>query len=168
MQEFCSHYLSDVKETYNLVPESLSHHLRLSDYILELNADARILNLLSAQSPHILAQQQFTRNEWAILTLILQQYPGYASHEMLLAELTSLSEAECRHRLLESQQIGPEAVKREFRPVYRALAGIRAKLNKLCPQLKISLLRCSGYVIMLAPDWEDATDQTLLSGKLSR
>jgi len=53
------------------VAESILQSLLLSDYKLELNAQARMLSLLNTHAPHILAQQQFTRNEWSILLTLL-------------------------------------------------------------------------------------------------
>jgi hypothetical protein len=36
-------------------------------------------------------------------------------------------------------------LKRELRPVHRALGRVRIKLNHVCPSLKISLVRELGY-----------------------
>ena len=129
------------------VAEAILQSLLPSDYKLELNAEARILSLLNAHVPHILAQQQFTKNEWNVLLILLSSYPYYAPYEVLLASLTSLSPADCRKRLQEAQQSGPKILKRELKPVYRALSGIRAKLNSLYPSLKISPIRDGGYVL---------------------
>ena len=115
---------------------------------LELNANHRILSLLSTDAPHILAQEQFTRNEWSILLTILASYPYYAAHETLLASLTSLSPGDCRKSLQQARQLGSKMLKRELKPIHRALSGVRAKLNKVHPRLKISLLHDSGYVLM--------------------
>ena len=119
-------------------------------YKVELNADARILSLLSTDSPHILAQQQFTKNEWSIFITLLVSYPHYAPYETLLASLTSLSTTDCRKRLQEAEQVGTKMLKRELKPVYRALSGLRFKLNDLCPKLKISLIRDLGYALTTA------------------
>lgn len=125
------------------LPESLFS----GGYTLEMNTQARILSLLSTNNPRILAQQQFTKNEWSIFITLLTSYPNYASHEKLLVSITSLSAAECRKRLQEVSQLGPMALKRELKPVHRALSGIRAKLDNLCPSLKISLIRGLGYAL---------------------
>jgi hypothetical protein len=129
------------------ITESVLQSLLPSDYKLELNATARILSLLNTHAPHILAQQQFTRNEWSILLTLVASYPYYAPHEVLLASLTSLSSTDCHKRLQKAQESGPRALKQELKPVHRALSGIRAKLNKLYPPLKISPIRDVGYVL---------------------
>ena len=114
---------------------------------LELNVKTRMLSLLSTNHPHILAQEQFTKNEWSILLTLLSSYPYYAPHEILLASLTSLSPADCRKRLQAAQQSGAKILKRELKPVHRALSGVRTKLNNLYPHLKISPIRDVGYVL---------------------
>ena len=127
--------------------ESVLQSLIPSTYKAELNAHVRMLSLLSTHTPHILAQQQFTKNEWSLLLTLLSFYPYYAPYEVLLASLTSLSPAACRTRLQSAQQAGVKILKRELKPVHRALSGVRAKLNILCPSLKISLIREVGYVL---------------------
>jgi len=131
--------------------EAAMDRLFPEDSCLEVNEASRILILVSTQSPRILALQQFTRNEWIVLSALFKCYPCYVSHEMLLASLTSLSITECRQRLQEARKIRPQAVKRELKPVHRALCGVRTKLNKLCPWLKISLIRNAGYALTSAP-----------------
>lgn len=127
--------------------ESVLQGLLPSAYKLELNATARILSLLNTHAPHILAQQQFTKNQWSILLTLLASYPYYAPYENLLASLTSLSSTDCHKRLQEAQESGPKTLKQELKPVHRALSGIRAKLSKLYPPLKISPIREVGYVL---------------------
>ncbi len=129
------------------IAESNLQSLLPSDYKLEVNAKVRMLSLLNTKAPHILAQQQFTKNEWNVLLTLLSSYPYYASYEALLANLTSLSPADCRKRLQEAQQSGAMILKRELKPVHRALVGVRAKLNNLYPYLKISSIRNVGYVL---------------------
>ena len=121
-----------------------------TNYQLVLNGNVRILSLLSTDPPHILAQQQFTKNEWSILIILLDSYPHYAPHEQLLASMTSLSLPDCRKRLQEAEQLGMKELKRELKPVHRALCGIRAKLRDFSPDLKISLIRGLGYALTSA------------------
>ncbi len=135
------------QDTQLAIAESILQSLLPSDYKLELNAKARMLSLLNTHAPHILAQQQFTKNEWNVLLTLLSSYPYYAPYEILLASLTSLSSAACRKRLQAAHQSGAKILKRELKPVHRALAGVRAKLNNLSPQLKISPIRDVGYVL---------------------
>ena len=134
------------------VAESALQSLLPDHCKLELNANHRMLSLLSTNVPHILAQEQFTRNEWSILLTILVSYPYYAPYETLLASLTSLSPSECRKSLQQAQQLGSKTLKRELKPIHRALSGVRAKLNKLHPHLKISLLHDVGYVLVAPYD----------------
>lgn len=64
--------------------ESVLQSLIPSTYKAELNAHVRMLSLLSTHTPHILAQQQFTKNEWSLLLTLLSFYPYYAPYEVLL------------------------------------------------------------------------------------
>ena len=134
------------------IDKSLLQNLLPASCKLELNEKTRILNLLSTDPPHILAQQQFTKNEWSILITLLEFYPYYAPHEALLVSVTSLSPTDCHKILQEAEQSGSKALKCELRPVHRALSGIRAKLSNLCPYLKISLIRDSGYALVPGED----------------
>lgn len=119
-----------------------------TDCILELNESTHMLSLLSTDVPHIIAQQAFTRNEWSILIILLQSLPHYAPYEILLASITELSPIDCRSRIHYAQQAGSEALKQELKPVYRALSGVRTKLAKLHPQLKVFLIREVGYILV--------------------
>ncbi len=103
------------QDTRLAIAESVLPSLLPSDYKLELNAQARMLSLLNTHAPHILAQQQFTKNEWNILLTLLSSYPYYAPYEVLLASLTSLSPTDCRKRLQEAQQAGSKTLKQELR-----------------------------------------------------
>jgi len=138
---------TSVQDVQLCVAESVLQGLLPASCKLELNAKTRMLSLLSTDHPHILAQEQFTKNEWNVLLTFLSSYPYYAPHEVLLASLTSLSPADCRKRLQEAQQSGAKSLKRELKPVHRALSSVRAKLDKLYPPLKISLIRNLGYAL---------------------
>ena len=74
---------------------------------------------------------------------------------MLLAELTLLSCDDWRQQLQRIREVQPEAIVQELKPVYRALSGVRIKLKKLYPQLKISLVRNMGYIFSLEADGKD-------------
>ncbi len=132
------------------IDKSILQNLLPASCKLELSEKTRILNLLSTDSPHILAQQQLTKNEWSIFITLLVSYPHYAPHETLLASLTLLSPGDCRKILQEAEQVGPKTLKRELKPVHRALSGLRAKLNNLSPYLKISLICDLGYALIRA------------------
>ena len=61
--------------------------------------------------------------------------------------LTSLSVEQCHKNLEDAQDRGVKMLKKELKPVNRALSGIRIKLNKLYANFKISLIRGVGYAI---------------------
>lgn len=138
---------TSVQDGQLCVADSVLQGLLPASCKLELNTKTRMLSLLSTDHPHILAQEQFTKTEWIILLTLLRSYPHYAPHEILLASITLLSPTDCRKRLQEAQQAGSKIFKQELKPVYRALSGIRAKLDKLHPSLKISLIRDVGYAL---------------------
>lgn len=144
LEQNCYTQTSDICPT---IPETLLHALSPENTVLKLDSDARVMAILHMQSPQTLKLQQFTRNEWIFFGTLLRCYPYYAPFEMLLSDLTSLSCDDCRHRLKEVQPRGAKAIGRELKPIYRALYGVRAKLEKICPQIKISLVRDAGYVL---------------------
>jgi hypothetical protein len=114
---------------------------------LQINEEARVVNILSIDPPEIIAQLQFTRNEWCVLKTLISSYPYYAPYEELLACLTSLSLADCRKRIQELQEAGSQELNRELKPVQRAISSIRTKLRHLTPSLKISFIPGSGYAL---------------------
>lgn len=130
-----------------LLDEAILPDLLPRTHVLELNADIRTVSLLNKDSPHIIAQQRFTKNEWSILMLLFKSYPHYAPYEMLLASVTLLSPDDCRKSIQKAQESGSQALKQELKPVYRAISGIRAKLNHLSSCLKVSLIRDLGYAL---------------------
>jgi hypothetical protein len=126
---------------------STSEDLFSGRYRLELNPTVRLLNILSLDTPHVIAQQQFTKNEWSIFLTLLSNYPHYASLENLLASLTLLSLEDCRTRIQVAQIEGSQALKRELKPVHRAISGIRTKFKQISPQLQISFIHDVGYIL---------------------
>lgn len=134
-------------------------------YQLELNADIRVISILELDNPHILAQQQFTKNEWSLLTTLLLNYPHYTSLETLLASITSLSPLECSRRIQIAQAKSSLALKCELKPVHRALSGIRVKFKSVFPQLKILFLHETGY--MLAIDAHERSDINYYSTRIA-
>jgi hypothetical protein len=130
-----------------VIKEAELQNLLPPGYKLEINEVARIVNVLSTDPPHIIAQQQFTKSEWSALISLLTFYPHYAPYESLLTHFTSFSLAESRKRIQEAQLIGSKALRQELKPVYRAISGIRSKLNNLTPFLKIALIPDAGYAI---------------------
>lgn len=111
----------------------------------QFNEKARIVNLLRIEPPEILAQLQFTRNEWCVLTALIISHPYYTPYEELLACLTSLSLADCRTRILVAQEAGSQELNRELKPVRQAISGIRKKLRSAIPFLQISFTPGLGY-----------------------
>lgn len=141
------HEITDTftKDVQMPIGESVAPGLFPPNCKLELNAKVRIMSLLCTGSPSILAQEQFTKNEWSILTTLLASYPHYTPYEILLASLTSLSSTDSRKRLQNAQLAGSKPLKQELKPVHRALSGVRVKVHNLSPHLKISLVRHIGY-----------------------
>ncbi|HZU70641.1 MAG TPA: hypothetical protein VFA09_25430 [Ktedonobacteraceae bacterium] len=135
------------------------YRLLHKDCSLHVNMETRIASLLHEQPLTILTQQQFTRNEWLLLLVLLHNYPYYAPHEMLLASITCLSVEECRRRLQDARRLGTEELRRELKPVYRAMCHIRAKLSKLHPDLKVSLVRDIGYLLTAPLQGDHAVSQ---------
>ena len=133
---------SKVSTLQNLLPHS---------YILEVDYDSRMFCVISKDPPHLVSSQQLTRNEWSILMSLLSFHPHYAPHNALLSSITLLSLSDSGKRLQEAQRMGPDAFKRELKPVHRALSSLRPKLSKLSPMLKISLIRGLGYSLTTAP-----------------
>lgn len=135
-----------IKDTHASNKNVLSHLLPVG-YKLELHEPTRTASVLSITSLSLLKQQQFTKNEWSMFQTLLSFYPHYAPHEALLASVTLLSIDDCRRHLHKAQQAGPQQLKNELKPVYRALVGTRTKLQCLSPQLKIALVRNLGYML---------------------
>ncbi len=81
-----------------------------------------------------------------LLTLLMTS-PHYTSYEALLASFTSLSPSDNLNLIHQAQQAGKEALRQELKPIYRTLSHIRAKLNKICPQLTITSIHEVGYII---------------------
>ena len=132
------------------------YRLLQCDFSLHVNTETRIISVLHEQPASILTQQQFTRNEWLLLLVLLHNYPYYAPHEMVLASITTLPIEACRKRLQDARRLGAEELRRELKPVYRAICHIRTKLSKLHPTLKVSLVRDGGY-LLTAPFQGDHT-----------
>lgn len=141
------HDLASIEHTVSV--DSRLSHLLPGPSRLQLNTETRILSLICTETAHILALQKFTRNEWTIFMSLLECYPCYAPYEMLLASLTLLSIDASRQRLQQAQLSGTQA--RELKPVQRALYGIRAKLSRVTPDLKVSLVRDAGYALTISP-----------------
>ncbi len=123
------------KEAEELLNELDLPNLLPPTHQLVLNSELQIINLLSTDPARLIAQQQFSQNEWNLLLILFRSYPHYAPLELLLAGLTLLSSTECRQRLREAEQIGTEAVKRELKPVSRAMSAVRAAYHKCFPSL---------------------------------
>ncbi len=136
------------KQTGYSITETISIRMLIpDDFRIELNEDGRIISLLNVNVAHIVAQQQFTKNEWSILMALIESHPHPATRENLLSRLTSLSPDDCRKTIQEAQEESAMALKRELKPVYRALSGIRIKLHELLPSLQVCLIRNIGYTL---------------------
>jgi hypothetical protein len=143
-------HIDQPESTHSLLQDLFPAHL-----VLERNAEVRMLSLLDTSIPRTLAQQRFTKNEWSLLTLLLNYHPHYVPHEVFLSGITLLSPDDCRRHLQKARLQGSNAIVQELKPVYRALSGVRTKLKKLYPEMKVSLIRSVGYALTLAPDDND-------------
>ena len=135
-----------VKDTHPSNKNVLQHLLPAGNK-LELHAPTRTASVLCTTTLSLLNQQQFTKNEWSVLLTLLSFYPHYAPHEVLLASVTLLSIDDCRQHLHKAQLAGPQQLKNELKPVYRAQFGLRSKLQLLSPSLKIAPVRNLGYML---------------------
>ncbi len=86
------------------VLEQLNVHLL--DALVRLHPTRKTITLFSKTDLNIIAQQQFTGNEWVIFMGLLTSYPHYASHEALFAAVTSLPLEQCRQELHNAQAKG--------------------------------------------------------------
>lgn len=131
--------------------ESILPKLSPVGYRLQLNAKKRTLNLLSIEVADLLAQEQFSPNQWSLLIMLLASYRDYAPYETLLASLTCLTATTCRAQLQEAQQVGSNKLRRELKPVRHAMLDVRKKLLNLAPHLEITSFRKVGYVLRIVP-----------------
>ena len=96
---------------------------------LELNEDARTLHLFTIDDvgqPSIIAQSQFSTNEWRVLIPILHAYPGYASYTTLLAALTGVSLTVAQQRIDDFRKT--RTSRQELRAIRDALSNISEKI----------------------------------------
>ena len=112
---------------------------------LALNTEIRTLSLLH-DGPVLVMERRFSVNEMSILVPILESFPNYCPHEVLLSHIssntvTTASVARWRQRLQEAQVRG--AWQQELRPLRRALSSLRNKLHRF--DLEISNVRERGY-----------------------
>ncbi len=112
---------------------------------LALNTEVRTLSLLY-DGPVLVIEHRFSVNEMSILVPILESFPNYCPHEVLLSHIssdtvTTSSVARWRQRLQEAQDHG--AWQQELRPLRRALSSLRNKLHRF--DLEISNVRERGY-----------------------
>jgi len=121
----------------------------LPDHLIRLYPAQRTITLLDKHTLTIIAQQKLTGNEWATFIAILAAYPYYASHEALFAVVTGLSLEQSRQELRKAQAKGSDHYKNTFKPVSRAITGVRRKLGTAAPMLHIRLMRECGYVLMV-------------------
>lgn len=66
---------------------SILQNLLSADHKVELNAKTRMFNVLSTKTPHIIAQEQFTTDEWNMLLTLLISYPHIAVQDKTESDL---------------------------------------------------------------------------------
>ena len=134
---------------------SVLQDLLSPDLKLLSSAETRTLALLCISSSSILAEERLTKNEWTVFMTLVHNHPHYAPYEVLLSNLTSLSPDICRKRIHEAQQKSAKAMKQELKPVYRAISGLRGKLQIVYEPLKVSLVRDAGYMLFDSPNLDE-------------
>jgi hypothetical protein len=121
----------------------------LPDHFIKLYPAQRTITLLDKHTLTIIAQQRFTHNEWITFITILAAYPYYASHEALFGAVTNLTLEQSQQELRDAHAKGSDHYKNTFKPVSRAITGVRRKLGTAAPMLHIRLMRECGYVLMI-------------------
>ncbi len=122
--------------------------------MLALNTTLGTLSHLVVRQdrPHMVMEQQFTTSEICILMPLLEAYPYYCPHEVLLASfsngrVTEVTVARCRQRLQEAQESG--VWDQEMRPVRNVLSRTRFKTRAF--GIEISSILETGYILMCSP-----------------
>jgi len=119
---------------------------------LTLHRPLGILALLSSENelPRMLAVQQFTLSELCVLIPLLEAYPDYCPHEVLLAcfnngsaNVTEETIVKCRRRLHAAHMEG--FFDQEMRPVRNVLSRTRLKLHEFA--VDVTSLLETGYLI---------------------
>jgi hypothetical protein len=119
---------------------------------LALHRPLGILALLSCEQdlPCMLAVQQFTLSELCVLIPLLEAYPDYCPHEVLLAcfnngsaNVTEETVVKCRRRLHAAHMEG--FFDQEMRPVRNVLSRTRLKLHEFA--VDVTSLLETGYLI---------------------
>lgn len=116
-------------------------------HTLDGDEQTGLLSLLASSPgrPRLVAQERLTRNEWRVLTALVEAYPGYASYASLLALLTSSDEQMCQQRLRAARTHGNDALKRVLRPLRKVLASLHPKLNHV--GLMVASVQWLGYLV---------------------
>ncbi|HLI07860.1 MAG TPA: hypothetical protein VKV40_14920 [Ktedonobacteraceae bacterium] len=68
----------------------------------------------------------------------------YPSYEELLSCLTFLPLTDCRAKILEAREAGPQELSGEIKPVQRAISGMRKKLREAEASFQISSVPDAG------------------------
>jgi hypothetical protein len=63
--------------------------------------------------------------------------------------VTGLTLEQSRQELREAQAKGSALYKNTFKPVSRAITGVRRKLGEVVPMLHVHLMRECGYMLMI-------------------
>src|SRR5438552_14665614 len=110
--------------------------------ILILDMELGILTLLTDTT--VTEQQILTPSEMYIVEALLDSYPDYCPHEVMLSAMTGKSLEKCRERVLWGLNNG--AIDLVMHPVRNLLARCRMKLNPFDIHVK-SMLN-TGYIIV--------------------
>ncbi len=113
--------------------------------ILVLNLDLRTASLFynaPEGNQTIVEQQHFSPNGMRVLVPLLEAYPKYCLHEVLLASLFSLPLEEAYQQMREMRAL-------TIRSVRRAVASLPSKLRAF--GLQVRSIRGAGYLIEAIP-----------------
>jgi len=155
--------LSLVRQTDEAIRHYAMEGLLPEDQMLALNAKLGTLALLASSPdgahPSLLAEQQFSTSEMSVLVPLLDSWPHYCPHEVLLASFNNGTTSElaverARLRLQEAQYAGVWDY--EMRPVRNILSRARFKLRDF--RIEISSILETGYILIYIRDYPRARE----------
>lgn len=141
----------DAQQPYEEIKHYFLDELLPPGQSLALNILLGTLSLIANDTPYprMVAEQQFTSSELALLVPLLNSHPHYCPYEVLLASfnhriVTEATVERCRKRLYEAQLEG--IWDQEMRPVRNVLSRTRLKMRSF--SIEIASILETGYVLM--------------------
>ena len=112
------------------------------EFVLNLALHTATLSSVTGGKPTIVEQQKFSPNGMLVLVPLLQAYPKYCHHEVLIASLFSLPLDEAYQQMREMRAL-------TIRSVRRAISSLPARLRAFGWQVRS--IRGAGYLIEAIP-----------------